>query len=106
MAGQYDRDRAVRSGRRLGNRGLVGDVVMKPAEPSLVISGGPLIEGGHIAVPGWRGIAGHLNRQPRARQACRTSLRENKRPRSMTVSVPMMASPSVQIRPLRFLRTK
>ena len=42
--------------------GLVGDVVMKPTEPSLVISGGPLVEGGHIAVPGWRGIAGHLNR--------------------------------------------
>jgi hypothetical protein len=50
-------------GRRAGGQGdlggLVGDVVMKPAEPSLVISGGPLIEGGHIAVPGWRGIAGH-----------------------------------------------
>ena len=97
-------------GRRAGGQGdlggLVGDVMMKPAEPSLVITGGPLLEGGHIAVPGWRGIAGHLNRQPRARQACRTALRENKRPRSMTVSVLVMVSPSVQIRPPRFLRTK
>jgi hypothetical protein len=80
--------------------------MMKPAEPSLVISGGSLIKGGHIAVPGWRGIAGHQKRQPRATQAGRTAVRENKMPRSMTVSVPMMASPSVQIRPPRFLRTK
>lgn len=87
-------------------RGLAGDVVMEPAQPSLVVSGGPLIEGRHIAVPGWRGIARHVNRQSRARQACRTTLREKKRPRSMTVSVPSMASPSVQIRPPRLLRTK